>query len=265
MKKFKKSMLVYSMCLVVVFGVFFTTKTTTNSPSEINKMYVEEVQVEETSNPVAMLPTSLLTKVADETFVLKDDAVALAGIRNQIASSEDKDNPNADMEVESKVEAEETADINAVKESTETSLPEAPDYEAGITDLVFNGEDIEWSSVPYDSDLYWLAKLINGEAEGEPYDGKIAVGNVVMNRVNSPKFPNSVKEVIFEKDQFSVVGGRLNLDPNQESINAAYAVLNGEVYPGLESNVLFFNTFGRWWSGVELWKHIGNHYFAVVV
>lgn len=126
-----------------------------------------------------------------------------------------------------------------------------------------------WNEVEYGSDLYYLSKLIMGESEGEPYEGKVAVGNVVMNRVNSSLFPDTVKDVIYQKFngtwQFSVCGGnrRIDLTPNADSIRAAYDVLyNGAKADGMTDNVLYFNTFGKWWKGVVLWKWIGGHAFA---
>ena len=61
------------------------------------------------------------------------------------------------------------------------------------------------SSVPHASayynstDLYWLSRIISAEAKGEPLAGQIAVGNVVLNRTRSAAFPNTVKDVIFDK------------------------------------------------------------------
>ena len=56
-----------------------------------------------------------------------------------------------------------------------------------------------------ESDLYLLAKMIHAEAEGEPFLGKVAVGAVIMNRLHDPRFPNSIKEIIFQPGQFSPI------------------------------------------------------------
>ena len=72
--------------------------------------------------------------------------------------------------------------------------------------------------------------------------GKIAVGNVVMNRVASYKFPNTVEGVIFQKNQFSPASsGSIHRDPNWESVVAAKLVLDGAV---VLENALFFNRAG---------------------
>lgn len=98
-------------------------------------------------------------------------------------------------------------------------------------------------SAYYNSDdLYWLSHIIYAESGNQPLSGKIAVGNVVMNRVASPKFPNSVSEVIFQPNQFSPASsGSLQRDPNWESVVAAKLVLDGAV---VLDNALFFNRAG---------------------
>lgn len=81
-------------------------------------------------------------------------------------------------------------------------------------------------------DLYWLSRIIHSEAQGESYQGKVAVGNVIINRVNSSLFPNTIKGVIFDRQngytQFSpVLDGTIYNNPDAESIRAAKEALNG--------------------------------------
>lgn len=88
------------------------------------------------------------------------------------------------------------------------------------------------------TDLYWLSHIINAESGNQPLEGKIAVGNVVLNRVASSTFPNTVKEVIYQKNQFTPVrNGTINLEPNAESVIAAKLCLDGANTVG---NALFF-------------------------
>ncbi len=98
-------------------------------------------------------------------------------------------------------------------------------------DVVFtagNGPIASGDAV-YQSDvLYWLSHIINAESGNQPLEGKIAVGNVVLNRVNSSKFPNTVYEVIFQRGQFTPVSnGSINKTPNDESVIAAKLCLDG--------------------------------------
>lgn len=126
------------------------------------------------------------------------------------------------------------------------------------------------SSLPYDSDtdLYWLSRIIQAESGGEPYAGKVAVGNVILNRVKSSQFPNSVYDVIFDRKngvQFTPVSnGTIYNAPSAESIKAAKACLAGENVAG--NSLYFFNpttaTKASWIiNNCRFYKSIGNHDF----
>lgn len=91
-------------------------------------------------------------------------------------------------------------------------------------------------------DLYWLSRIIYAESGNQPLSGKIAVGNVVLNRVKSPRFPNTIHGVIFQRNQFSPAkNGTINRTPNAESVMAAKLCLEGAVEL---DNVLWFNRVG---------------------
>ncbi|MGI6526701.1 MAG: spore cortex-lytic enzyme [Caldicoprobacterales bacterium] len=78
------------------------------------------------------------------------------------------------------------------------------------------------------NDVYLLAAAIHGEARGEPYIGKVAVGAVILNRVRHPDFPNTIAGVIYQPLAFTAVAdGQINLAPDEESIRAARDALNG--------------------------------------
>ena len=93
------------------------------------------------------------------------------------------------------------------------------------------GEGIKSGDEYYDQDdLYWLAHIINAEARGEPFLGKLAVGNVVMNRVKTDYYPNTVYGVVFDGYQFTPsFDGSIYLDPSYDSWLAAKLVLEGAV------------------------------------
>lgn len=124
-----------------------------------------------------------------------------------------------------------------------------------------NGMDEDFSNIDYDlqeGEAYLLAAIIQCEAEGEPYEGKIAVGNVVMNRVKSTHFPNTITGVIYQNKQFSPVASgrlayRLEAGVNDECIKAATEVLNGKHI----TDALFF----RMNNGTINGTIIGNHVF----
>lgn len=117
-------------------------------------------------------------------------------------------------------------------------------------------------------DIYWLARIIEAEAGGEPYEGKVAVGNVILNRVNSKEFPNTIYNVIFEYygsiPQFSpVADGTIYNTPSQESIDAAKDSLNGMRPVG--NSTYFFNpnkAAGTWIVKNKSYvSRIGGHVF----
>ncbi len=118
----------------------------------------------------------------------------------------------------------------------------------GTYDLTTGSGAILPGSQFYDStDLYWLSHIINAESGNQPLSGKIAVGNVVLNRVADSRFPNTVKGVVCQKNQFTpVANGAINKTPNAESVLAAKLCLDGgEALEG----VLWFNAKGlRSWA-----------------
>ncbi len=78
------------------------------------------------------------------------------------------------------------------------------------------------------SDVQLLARLIYAEARGESYTGQVAVGAVVLNRVKSSSFPNTISAVIYQPYAFTCVNdGQINLSPNNTAINAAKDAMNG--------------------------------------
>lgn len=90
--------------------------------------------------------------------------------------------------------------------------------------------------------LYWLSRIIYAESGNQSTKGKIAVGNVVMNRVKSSKFPNNIKDVLFQKNQFSpAMSGSIYRNPNESSVIAAKLVMDGAV---VLKKALFFNREG---------------------
>lgn len=113
------------------------------------------------------------------------------------------------------------------------------------------------------NNLYLLARLVYGEARGEPYKGKVAVAAVVLNRIESSSFPNTMSGVIYQSGAFSVVDdGQINLSPNQECINAARDAMNGWDPTG--GCLYYYNpakTTNKWMLSHKVVMKIGNHAF----
>lgn len=116
-----------------------------------------------------------------------------------------------------------------------------------------------------DSEIYLLARLVHGEARGEPYLGKVAVAAVVLNRVRSASFPNTISGVIYQAGAFDCVAdGQINLTPDSESIRAARDAMNGWDPSG--GCLYYYNPVtatSSWIWTREIRLVIGNHNFAV--
>lgn len=99
------------------------------------------------------------------------------------------------------------------------------------TELLNQGEKSEatWTYAISSKDRLLLERIVMAEAEGEPYEGKVAVANVVLNRLRSANFPKTIKEVIYQRYQFSPVNnGRFDrVQPNEDTIKAVSAALSG--------------------------------------
>ncbi|MGB9791560.1 MAG: LysM peptidoglycan-binding domain-containing protein [Thermacetogeniaceae bacterium] len=113
------------------------------------------------------------------------------------------------------------------------------------------------------SDAYLLAQLIYAEARGEIFEGQVAVGAVVLNRVKDPRFPKTIRDVIYEPWQFeSVLNGQINLTPDAVAIRAANAALSGADPTG--GALYFYNPSkadGSFFKTLTYLCTIGNHAF----
>ncbi|MDR2091609.1 MAG: spore cortex-lytic enzyme [Clostridiales bacterium] len=115
------------------------------------------------------------------------------------------------------------------------------------------------------SDLDLLAKCVYAEARGEPYTGQVAVAAIILNRVKSPQFPNTIPGVIYQPWAFTAVhDGQINLTPNQNAYNAAKDALNG--WDPTYGCIYYYNprtATSQWIFSREVRLTIGNHKFCV--
>jgi N-acetylmuramoyl-L-alanine amidase len=117
-------------------------------------------------------------------------------------------------------------------------------------------------------ELMLLARLIHAEARGESFEGQVAVGAVILNRLDSPYFPKTITEIVFQKNnrvyQFSPVGdGSINLEPDEKSIQAALQALSGK--DPTKGALFFYNpeiSGDKWIKTLPVITKIGNHVFA---
>ncbi len=115
------------------------------------------------------------------------------------------------------------------------------------------------------SDTYLLAKCIYAEARGESYAGQVAVGAVILNRVRSSKFPNTISGVIYQKNAFTAVSdGQINLSPDKTAMNAAQDAING--WDPTYGCLYYYNpavATSSWIFGRQTVTTIGKHVFAI--
>ncbi|MBR2956071.1 MAG: spore cortex-lytic enzyme [Clostridia bacterium] len=114
------------------------------------------------------------------------------------------------------------------------------------------------------SDLNLLARVIYGEARGEPYTGQVAVAAVVLNRVRSASFPNTIAGVIYQSGAFDCVAdGQINLTPNATAKSAAQDALNG--WDPTYGCLYYYNprtATNKWILSRPVKLSIGNHAFC---
>ena len=138
----------------------------------------------------------------------------------------------------------------------------AADGVAGSATLSALG--ISSSSGTSNSNVDLLARAISGEARGEPYEGQVAVGAVILNRVDNPNFPNTIAGVVYQKGAFdSVADGQINMTPTATARRAAQDAINGWDPSG--GCIYFYNpatSTSKWIWSRTIVKKIGKHNFA---
>lgn len=138
----------------------------------------------------------------------------------------------------------------------------------GISESALNGSGSSSSGGvgKYSSaDVTLLARVIYGEARGESYTGQVAVAAVVLNRIKSSSFPNTVSAVVYQPYAFTaVMDGQINYTPNQTAYNAAKAAINGWDPTG--GALYYYNpktATSAWIYSRKVTTTIGNHVFAI--
>ncbi|MBU3112817.1 spore cortex-lytic enzyme [Clostridium lacusfryxellense] len=113
-------------------------------------------------------------------------------------------------------------------------------------------------------DVALVARLINGEARGEPYEGQVAVGATILNRTRDARFPSTIAGVIYQPGAFTaIVDGQINAEMAESSTRAARDALNGWDPSG--GAVFYFNpatSTNKWIWSRTLIKVIGKHRFC---
>ncbi len=129
---------------------------------------------------------------------------------------------------------------------------------------IYGSSSSSGSNTSNNNNVNLLAKLIYGEARGEPYTGQVAVGAVVMNRVKSSSFPNSISGVIYQSGAFDAVrDGQINLSPDSSARKAAQDAING--WDPSYGAIYYFNpstATNKWIWSRPMTVTIGRHRFC---
>lgn len=253
--KIKYSLLATGILGIIIFlmiGTFSTVNSTSAKTEVINTeethlLLSEEVTLENVHNILPVFEDIVATKeTSDELTVTNAEAVI----------------EPAELPVEEIVETESAVEtIQVVSEP----IVEEPAFNGPSYDMIDYYANNFYQLANDYPDWYWMSRIIYAESEGEIQEGQIAVGNVILNRVKSKHFANTIYDVIHQKGQFSPVGTRrMQTTPNRMNIESAYKVLyQGAKAEGMTDNVLYFRSdVARWWRGVYYWKTIGGHHFA---
>ena len=192
-----------------------------------------------------------------EEMEKKQDSVnsLIAGTKSQISESAQNiadaqsDVDALDAKIAKMVEYEKQLEIQKAKEDAARLAAIKEEEKEDTSGVVY---------VPTDSDAYLLGAIIECESGGEPYEGKLAVGSVIMNRVKSSYFPNSISGVIYQGGQFSPAASgrlayRLEAGVSSSCLQAAQEVLNGNI----TTSCLYFRAN----NGIIQGMVIGNHVF----
>ena len=127
-------------------------------------------------------------------------------------------------------------------------------------------QNISYAASSHTSDVQLMARAINGEARGEPYEGQVAVGAVILNRVKDSRFPNSISGVIYQSGAFTAVAdGQINapIDENSTVYKAAQDALNG--WDPSNGAIYYFNpstATNKWIWSRPMTVTIGKHRFC---
>lgn len=241
------------------FSQFITLSNYVDSLAAYDRKKFEEYK--EIRISIEELEAKLQGEKAELDVLKAETEEEKAGLQVVIANTQSNISQYSDLldDAEAELLAYE-AELKAKNESL-ASIKKQLEEEIRLSQLAAQSSWRDISEVTFDEgDRYLLAVLIYCEAGGEPYEGQVAVGAVVINRVLSSVYPSTVSGVIYQKSQFSPVGsGRLAYylsigRVTQSCYNAADAAMSGVTNVG---NCLHFRTPIPGLTGTQ----IGNHIF----
>ena len=215
-------------------------------------------------------------RMASSTTVSEEEAIVQAWTQDsdEEAESDEKDSNDAQETSDTSSAVNVTEAVK--KEDADSTAVETPTASAEATETAETSpavveEAAEDSSGYSEEDVELLAQLITHEAIGEGRDGWIAVGEVVCNRVESDKFPNTIREVIFQAGQFTGAKYITSIQPKEEVLEVARGLLDGSLRIFNNKSVLYFRnpsfvngtpaSVNASWNGKAWYTYINNQAF----
>lgn len=263
--------------LLLQNSLFEFTEDGENNNLKERMYYVASVIDQNSQNTILNKAAATVTPIGKEklgnVYVQNGVVPSVQGKENELVSAiAESSTADSDAQIQ---ETEESVTETVQTETTEpeTTQPETTQQETTQPETVqpkpemavtYNAVDIEVT----DSDYYWLTKIVEAEAGNQDEIGKILVANVIINRVKSGMFPNSIKSVIFQNNgrtyQFEPVKNEriYDMNPTQNTVCCVDRALAGEDY---SEGALYFTmkTSSRSWFNTSLtllFVH-GDHYF----
>ncbi len=258
-KSILSSPVIYAVCGVVsLTSILYSSQTTyhitrTMTPAERHYIQSEPIKPDglEIEIPTESEPEFILPETEDFSTFITDEVLQLP---EQSPSNESQTEAPETQTKEPDSTQKPQQGQGTTKPSASTTKPSATTTKPAETTKPQSNPVTGWSvtyaqaksMVKADSaydyeDLYWLSRIISAEARGESFTGQIGVGTVVLNRVRSKEFPNTVKGVVFDRKygtQFTpVANGSIYNTPTQSAVVAAKMCLDGYT---LSNSVLYF-------------------------
>ena len=209
--------------------------------------------------------TNTTEYVEDYTEYLTDNIspefseLIVNNIKHEMYCTTDGVNVREEPSTECKIlgQLAEGVSVEAIAEYNGWTCITTQDGIAFVCSNYLSNEPVECKSYT-EEDLYYLTGVLVGECHGYSWEHQIAVGSVVLNRVSSSEFPNTIKEVVLQRRQYSCVrNGMFYRKPTERNIAVAKFLLeNGSQIP---SNVIF-QSRGKQGSGI--WRKIDNQFFC---
>lgn len=200
----------------------------------INDEYVKLENNALIANSRTFVPIRFIAECFDTNVDWKDNTVIISSKRNNSSGNNLTGNSSENTQAN-------TNSSNTSSSGNSSSSNSSNNNSSGSTINTFPSKDNSSLFTDYNDAVYWLSRIIEAEAGGEPFKGKVAVAEVILNRVKSDEFPDTIWAVIFDDEfgiQFEpVANGTIYNTPSDESIKAAKTALSGSNYVG---NCLYF-------------------------